>query len=427
VEPSGPLSTPAFRTLWAAGIISDAGDWLLLVALPIVVFDISGSALGTAGAFAAELGPGIVLAPLAGRLADALDRRVLMIAVSLLQALALLPLLLVGGSGGLVVVYAVIVAQASLAALFDPAKNALLPTLVDARQLVSANSLVGLGAAAGRLVGGPLGGLLLATGSLTAIVVADAMSFLAAAVLIATLPRGRGRGSRELRAGAGRAKLRVVMRSGRTRAALLVAFVAATAQGIFLVLFILFVARRLQGGSAEIGLLRGVQAIGAIVGGLLLTLYSVRWRPVALVAVAALAFGVVDLAIWNGPAITRSEAVYVALFVLAGAPGVIMEAGGISFLQEATADSERGRVFAAVGMVESAGQALGVFAAGALTAPLGLMAMLNAQGVLYLVSAALVVVFARGARPSRAAYRRKVDRRDGLASGGSAATGSSGR
>ena len=74
MEPRGPLSTPAFRTLWAAGIISDAGDWLLLVALPIVVFDISGSAIGTAAAFAAELGPGIVLAPLAGRLADALDR-----------------------------------------------------------------------------------------------------------------------------------------------------------------------------------------------------------------------------------------------------------------------------------------------------------------------------------------------------------------
>jgi MFS family permease len=75
VESPGPLSAPAFRTLWAAGVISDAGDWLLLVALPIVVFQLTGSALGTAVAFAAELGPGIVLAPVAGRLADALDRR----------------------------------------------------------------------------------------------------------------------------------------------------------------------------------------------------------------------------------------------------------------------------------------------------------------------------------------------------------------
>ena len=80
VAPGGALSVPAFRTLWAAGLISDAGDWLLLVALPIVVFGLTGSPLGTAAAFAAELAPGVVLAPVSGRLADAVDRRALMIA-----------------------------------------------------------------------------------------------------------------------------------------------------------------------------------------------------------------------------------------------------------------------------------------------------------------------------------------------------------
>ncbi len=49
-----------------------------------------------------------------------------------------------------------IVVQASLAALFDPAKNALLPALVDGDRLVSANSLVGLGTGVARLAGGPL-------------------------------------------------------------------------------------------------------------------------------------------------------------------------------------------------------------------------------------------------------------------------------
>jgi len=394
VESSGPLSVPAFRSLWAAGVISEAGDWLLLVALPIVVFALTGSALGTAVAFAAELGPGILLAPVAGRLADAFDRRRLMIAVSVLQAAALLPLLLVGDRQDLAIVYAVIVAQASLAALFVPAKNAVVPSLVDARQLVSANSLVGLGAAVGRLVGGPLGGLLLAAGSLRAIVVADAASFIVAAVLIARVPRVRDGRVPGARPRLSDAKLRVALRSGRTRAAFLVAFVASTAQGIFLVLFIVFVARRLQGGAAEIGLLRGVQAVGAIGGGLLLAARGARWRPVALVAAAAIAFGVVDLAIWNGPAVTRAEAFYAALFVLAGAPGVMMEAGGISFLHQGVIENERGRVFAALGVAENAGAALGVTVAGVLTAPLGLMAMLNAQGALYLLSGLLVVLFA---------------------------------
>jgi predicted MFS family arabinose efflux permease len=446
VEQRAALSVPAFRALWTAGLISDTGDWLLLIALPIVVYQLTRSALGTSVAFAAELGPGIVLAPLGGRLADGVDRRVLLIALSALQALAVLPLLLVHSRHGLAIVYAVIVVQASLAALFDPAKNALLPTLVAPRQLVSANSMVGLGSAAGRLAGGPLGGLLLAAGSLQTIVVADALSFAAAALLIARVPTTRsvGHGSGDHadlsalgddRGGRGRVEapaaggLRAVLRRRSVAAALLVALVADTAQGIFVVLFIVFVARRLHGGSAEIGLLRGVQAVGAIGGGLLLATRGDRWQPVVLVAGAAIAFGLLDLTIWNGPALTRSAALYAALFALAGAPAVVMETGGISFLQAAVSDSQRGRAFAAVGLTENAGQALGIVAAGLLTAPLGLTALLDAQGGLYLVSGALVVVFAgMGTRPSRTAHRRMTGRRDGLVVGRSAGpTGSSER
>lgn len=417
MAPRGPLSVPAFRTLWAAGLISDSGDWLLLVALPIVVFGLTRSAPGTALAFAAELAPGIVLAPLGGRLADAVDRRALLMALSALQALMVLPLLLVHDGHGLAIVYTVIVAQASLAALFDPAKNALLPSLVDSGQLVSANSLVGLGTAVGRLAGGPLGGLLLAAGSLRTIVVADALSFVVAGMLIARLPRRHSR----VAAGAGPRMsvggLRTVLHRRTVAAVLLVALVADTAQGIFVVLFIVFVARRLGGGAAEIGLLRGVQAVGAIAGGALLALRGDRWRPLALAAAAAVTFGVLDLTIWNGSLVTRSEVVYVALFVCAGAPGVIMETAGISILQRACDDGERGRVFAALGLVENAGQALGIVTAGVLTAPLGLMALLNAQGALYLAAGALVVLLGRMARPSRAAHRRMTGRRDDLAVG----------
>jgi MFS family permease len=442
VELRGALSAPAFRGLWAAGLISDTGDWLLLVALPIVVFGLTGSAVGTALAFAAELAPGIVLAPLGGRLADTLDRRGLLIALSVLQALAVLPLLVVHGDRGLPIVYAVIVVQAGLSALFDPAKNALLPTLVDSEHLVSANSLVGLGSAVGRLAGGPLGGLLVATGSLRTIVVADAISFAVAAVLIARVPAGRsgdggrhregdglldqGLGEPPLRAPLSAGGLRAVRRNRAVAAALLVAFVAEIAQGIFVVLFIIFVARRLDGGAPEIGLLRGVQAVGAIAGGGLLAVRGDRWRPVTLAAAGAIAIGVIDLTIWNGTPATRSEAVYVGLFVLAGAPGVVMETAGISFLQRASCDGERGRVFAALGLVENAGQGLGIAAAGLLTGPLGLMRLLNVQGMLYLGAGALVLVLGRRARPSRA-RRRKADNRDGLAVGRSSVTGCSER
>lgn len=45
MRPAG-LKRPAFRSLWLAGLVSDAGDWLLLIALPIVVYERTGSAFG---------------------------------------------------------------------------------------------------------------------------------------------------------------------------------------------------------------------------------------------------------------------------------------------------------------------------------------------------------------------------------------------
>jgi MFS family permease len=440
VESPVALRQPDFRAMWLAGLISDTGDWMLLVALPIVVYTRTGSTLGTSAAFLAELVPGIVLAPLAGRLADRVDRRAMMLALALLQAVALAPLLLVHGRSGLVLVYVVIVVQASATALFDPAKNALLPSLVGLEQLVSANALVGLGAAAGRLAGGPLGGLLLAAGDLRTIVVADAASFLLAAALIA-----RGRTSRP------RAHLAVseppppappppdapatltatpgpppttapltaapgpppttapltaapgpppttaprgflaALHGRQLRGALLVAFCAQIAQGIFLVLFIVFVARRLGGGPGEIGLLRGVQAIGAIAAGALLAISRHRPRPAGLVAAASGAFGLISLTVWNAPLLSTDATLYVALFVIVGAPGVVFETGLLSLLQSASRVGERGRVMSAAGLAESGGQAVGMLAAGLLTGPLGLAATLDLQGTLYLVAGGLAV------------------------------------
>ena len=137
------LRVASFRRLWLAGLISDTGDWLLLISLPILVYQYTGSTFGTAAAFLIELAPPVVLAPLTGRLADRLDRRRTLLAVSLAQAVALTPLLLVHDRDGLPILYAVIAAQSALVALFEPTKNALLPTLVDRDRLVSANSLAG--------------------------------------------------------------------------------------------------------------------------------------------------------------------------------------------------------------------------------------------------------------------------------------------
>jgi MFS family permease len=391
----GALAQPDFRSVWMAGLVSDAGDWMLLVALPIVVYSLTGSALETSFAFLAELAPGVLLAPVAGKLADVVDRRSLMLAVTLLQAAALLPLLLVHGHSGLGLVYGVIVSQAVLSTFFDPAKNALLPTLLPADELVSGNSLVALNNGLGRLAGGPLGGLLLAAGDLRTIVVVDAVSFLIAAWLLARLPSTAARsggapGAHSDAVPSPRGFL-AALHGREIRFGLLVAFVAEIAQGIFVVLFIVFVARRLHGGSGEIGLLRGIQAVGAIGAGLVLSFAGRAGSAARLTAGAALVFGFIDLAVWNAPTLTTAVPVYIALFIVVGAPGVVMETGLISLLQVSSAEAERGRVFGALTFVGSAGQAIGMLAAGILAGPIGLMPMLNAQGCLYLAAGLLAL------------------------------------
>jgi MFS family permease len=384
------LRTPNFRRLWLAGLISDTGDWLLLASLPIVVYQFTGSALGTAAAFLVELIPPVLLAPLVGRIADRWDRRRTLMVVSLLQALALAPLLFVHARSDLPIVYLVIALQAALASAFDPTKNALLPTLVADDELVSANSLVGLNQNIGRLVGAPIGGVLLAVGGgLTGVVAVDAVTFLVAVRLIGrltTVPR------KEPSADVATADAPEPSRGWRAalagrliRGAISTLFLASVAQGLFVVLFVVFVARALHGDSTEIGTLRGVQAIGAIAGGLLLAVAG-RIAPGRLTAISALAFGLLDLAIWNAPQLTTAMPIYVVLFIAAGVPGVAMVTGLLSVVQRATPDGRRGTVFAALGVAASVGQAVGMIGGGLLGDRLGVVAVLNGQGVLYLLA-----------------------------------------
>ncbi len=397
------LRNRSFRRLWLAGLISDTGDWLLLVSLPILVYRYTGSALGTSIAFLVELVPPVALAPLAGSIADRFDRRRTLMLVSAAQAVALTPLLLVHGRAGLPVVYLVVIAQAALASVFDPAKSALLPMLVDSDQLVSANSLVGLNQNVGRLIGGSLGGLLLVVGGgLPTIVVADLISFLVAAALIAMLPRHEPPDPPEELDAHEPAPTgwSATLADHRVRGGLAVLAVASVAQGMFVVLSIVFVVHVLDGGSGEIGLLRGVQAIGAIAAGLALSA-TTRIRAGTLTAWAAASFGLLDLAIWNAPNLTRAEPLFVALFIGVGAPGLALVAGLTTAVQQATGPGQRGKAFAAMGVSMAVGQAVGILVAGGLGDSVGVVTLLNIQGTLYLLAAGIAARWLRTRRSER--------------------------
>ena len=393
------FASAPFRRLWTAGLISDAGDWLLFIALPLVVLRLSGSALATSLAFMLELVPAVVLAPFVARIVDRIDRKVLMCVVNLGQALSLIPLMFVRTESDLPLVYLVIALQGVFSAAFEPAKNALLPELVGSDRIVSANSLVGLNQNLGRLIGGPLGGVLLAVGDLSLVVAVDFVSYAASALLVATLPRSRPRASGETFS---KSSITRVLRDHRMRGAFTVSFTASIAQGLFVVLFVFFVTETLGGSDADVGLLRGVQAVGAIGAGLLLGLVAAKadLRQLSVVGVAA--FAVVSLVTWNLPFITDGLWLYVVLFAIVGAPGVFMGAGLVSILQLGSDDAERGSVFAALGLIMSLGQAAGMLAAGMLHTSFGTVPLLEVQGAVYGGTAVLAAVLLPRAVPKAA-------------------------
>jgi MFS family permease len=408
----GLLRRRDFGLLWTGGLISETGDWFLLVGLPVWVLQVTGSSLVTATVFLVGLLPGLVVGPLAGVLVDRWDRRRTLVAVSLAQAAFLLPLLAVDGRHRLWVVYLVMAAEAALAQLNDPARNALVPTLVARDDLVGANALIGLNANLARLAGSPLGGLLVELAGLPGLVIGDAVSFLVGAALLGLVrrpPRAEPAEPREVSTapappgvvGEWVDGLRVTLGDRGLRWGLVVNGLAAVAQGIFTVLFVLFVTRELGGDGADVGLLRGVQAIGGLLGGLVVVGLASRLEPGRLLGISLLVFAAVDLAIWNGPALTTGEWLYLGLFVAAGIPGIGFLTGLTALVQERTDEAYLGRVFATYYGSFNGLMAVGMLLAGLLGDPVGVVPVLNGQAGLYLLAGVVAVATLGRARPGR--------------------------
>src|SRR3954467_3680158 len=100
-----------FRLLWSGRLVSLLGTWLLTVAVPAYVLELTGSLLATGLTLAAEYLPLLLLGPLAGVLSDRWDRRRLMIATDLLRAVAVGPMLLVHSRDTVWIIYVALAAE----------------------------------------------------------------------------------------------------------------------------------------------------------------------------------------------------------------------------------------------------------------------------------------------------------------------------
>lgn len=155
----------AFVLFWLAGAVSVAGSVITAVVLPILVFQLTGSALNTALLSSLTVVPYLLFGLLAGALADRVPRRRLMVGADVLNALLLasVPIAAALGVPSLAQLYLVAFLSATLFVWFDAANFGALPTLVGKERVLEANSLVwGTGTVLGIAIP-PVGALLATT------------------------------------------------------------------------------------------------------------------------------------------------------------------------------------------------------------------------------------------------------------------------
>lgn len=179
---------PRFRSLWLAQVISLTGDWFNTIASVIIVNRYAPSGLALGSLFMARALPPFLLGPVAGVIADRFDRRKVLVLSDVLRALIVLGFLLVDRPERLWLLYVLTVLQFSVSAFFEPARAALVPSLVEEDELLTANTLSSITWSAMLTLGGAIGGLTASLFGVRVSLIVDSVSFLASAALVLSIP-----------------------------------------------------------------------------------------------------------------------------------------------------------------------------------------------------------------------------------------------
>ena len=385
-----------FMLMWWAGFVSWVGNYMLFIALPVYVYNQTGSTLATSFSVIANVLPNIVVGQLAGVLVDRWDyRRTLVLTNFALVGVTLLLLTVLQAPWWLVIPIAFL--QSSVGQFIGPAENALLPTLVDETRLGAANSLNALNNNLARLVGPALGGLLIASVGFGGVVTVNALTYLLAALLVAgvcapQIAREQAVATGLLRrlVSEWRTGLVAVRRNRTLMLSFLVVALTGLGEGTVSTLMAPFVKVMLGGGGLELGLIMSAQAVGGITAGLLLTSFADRVPMLKLLGWGALLGGVMDGLLLNYPLFYPVLWPSLVLIAVAGVPFAMFGTAQMTLLQTEAEPGVRGRVFSTYVAVFGAAQLIGMLGAGVLGDTLGVM-LINTQVVGYLLTGMIVL------------------------------------
>lgn len=379
----------AYRWVWLGQLISSAGRQVTLIALPYQLYRLTGSALALGGLAAVTLIALMLFSLPAGSIADAFDRRRLLLVTQLglaASSLALMALALLDRPPVLAI-YAVAFVSSAISTIDHPTRRATMSRLVAPQRLPAALVLDQASFQTSSIVGPALGGALIAVLGVPVAYLVDALTFgaaLAAVVILPALPPVGG-GVRP-----GFASVLEGFRHVRRVPVILASFVVdlvAMVFGLPTALFPILALTTYGGDATTLGLLTAAPAVGALIAALTSGWVSHVRRQgraiilaVALWGVAITAFGL--FVAWLPIALL--------CLAVAGAADVISAVFRSALVQLATPDELRGRLSSLHILVVTGGPRLGDIESTGVAAIAGAQVSAIVGGVLCLVGLAAV-------------------------------------
>jgi MFS family permease len=388
------LRNARFLRLWIGQGTSFVGDAVSMVALVVLVVEITGSASAVGGALVARLLPTIA-SPLAGVLADRVDRRIVLVASDLARAVLALGLVF---ASDLATIYILVFLMGLARTVFNPTVRAAFPSVVGGGDLTRANALISGTFSTSIMVGPALGGLLVASIGVDAAFLADAVTYLVSAILLSTMPlphprrETEGEGFvRELRSGFGyllgaRVPLAIVI-----GAFLTVLTINATVPAE------VFLAKETFGaGDAGYGLLVSLWGGGMVLGSAMMAVLGNRINLVLLYFLSIF----VGASALVGTGLAPAFVLALGALTVEGAATGIDNVASDTILQKRVSEAYLGRVFSIRFLGYSAGEALAYPLGGLLVDSVGSRSTYVLAGIAT-AAAGLLVLLAMIALPIR--------------------------
>ena len=343
------LAIPNYRRYFAGQVVSISGNWMQTVAEMWLIVQLTGSGVSVGLVAGLQFLPVLLLGAWGGLLADRLPKRKLLMLTQALMALPAFTLWVLYSQGAVTewLVYALVLVRGTVNAFDNPARQSFVVELVGADRVVNAVSLNSVVVHTARIAGPAAAGAIIAAFGVGPCFLVNTLSFAAMLVALrgmdvgalqAVQPAARERGQL-------RSALAYVRRTPELLVPLAMMAVLGTLSYNFQVILPLLARFTWHGDAATYAGLTVAMGLGSVAGALASGARN-RVTPRLLVG-AAIAFGVIELAVAAAPVLPLQMLLLVAL----GAVSVTFAASVNSSLQLAVEPALRGRVMALYSVV----------------------------------------------------------------------------